>query len=522
MSYKVSYLVPKHEFERLTQGEWGSSKHKERKEKTKNEEKPKKVVRLREKLRKMTKVPRSATPTENKKTESFKWQEKETEESSQVEGKIEKNDQGAKEYKAQKKTTQTRKRSAEETVHARIKKRKLTSQGNPWSWDEELSQKLDASPALPEKPPDVGKFFDDSPKRKTKVMRLMKFIEKNKNHVMVNDDYEILVNNELIPGSDFIDIMNYLKSKPKDRRLAFHPTLNPKTNLPLGTKRFVDALHEAIEGERISGDLTDGEINAFAKKLSNFAGLELGGLRHVVEEIAGERGRLVDEVRVENRAAELQREHDEERVEEEQERARNILKDIEEEERKVKQRKARDESDRTSFLNRQRKKKRQFNLLRRIKDDTEFDMVEARDLPDIEEEEKKLDQKRRRQILRNLKTVGERINEELKKANAEPGNLASRTTDDFTLMTLRSPEAARESYNVDRLGKLWTLTKRRAKEHKVPVEKEQILLEEESRRRPTVGEVLAKADLGHFFDEEAAAEEESETEEEEGEEEEVD
>ena len=39
------------------------------------------------------------------KTESFKWQEKETEESSQVEGKIEKNDQGAKEYKAQKKTT---------------------------------------------------------------------------------------------------------------------------------------------------------------------------------------------------------------------------------------------------------------------------------------------------------------------------------------------------------------------------------------------------------------------------------
>ena len=142
-------------------------------------------------------------------------------------------------------------------------------------------------------------------------------------------------------------------------------------------------------------------------------------------------------------------------------------------------------------------------------------MVEARDLPDIEEEEKKLNQKRRRQILRNLKTVGERINEELEKANEEPGNLASRTTDDFTLMTRRSPEAARESYNVDRLGKLWTLTKRRAKEHEVPVEKEQILLEEESRRRPTVGEVLAKADLGHFFDEEAAAEEESETEEEE-------
>ena len=34
------------------------------------------------------------------KTESFKWQKKETEESSQVEGKIEKNDQSAKEYKS--------------------------------------------------------------------------------------------------------------------------------------------------------------------------------------------------------------------------------------------------------------------------------------------------------------------------------------------------------------------------------------------------------------------------------------
>ena len=128
MSYKVSYLVPKHEFERLTQGEWGSSKHKERKE-TKNK-KPKKVVRLREKLRKMIKVPGSTKP--------------------------------------RKKQPQTRKRSAEETVHARIKKRKLTLQGNPWSWDEESSQKLDATPALPEKPPDVGKFFNDSPKRKTK------------------------------------------------------------------------------------------------------------------------------------------------------------------------------------------------------------------------------------------------------------------------------------------------------------------------------------------------------------------
>ena len=235
----------------------------------------------------------------------------------------------------------------------------------------------------------------------------MKFIEKNKNHVMVNDDYEISVNNELIPGSDFIDIMNYLKSKPKERPSAFHPTMNEKTKLPLGTQHFVDALHEAIEGERISGDMGEDEVNAFAKKLSNFAGMELDGLRKVVEGIVGERERLVGEVRVQNTALELERAQDEEKEEQEQERARNILKDIEEEERKVKQRKARDESDRNHFLNRQRKKKRQFNILRRIVDDTGPDLVEAHDLPEVEEEEGKVEKRRRRQLIRNLKTVGE-------------------------------------------------------------------------------------------------------------------
>ena len=69
----MSYLVPKYEFERLTQGEWRSSKHKERKE-TENKKqkfsngrkkKLKKVVRLREKLRKIIKVSRSTTPRKN-------------------------------------------------------------------------------------------------------------------------------------------------------------------------------------------------------------------------------------------------------------------------------------------------------------------------------------------------------------------------------------------------------------------------------------------------------------------------
>ena len=385
-------------------------------------------------------------------------------------------------------------------------KRKSTPLNNPWSWDQESPERLNEPPP-PKKPPDVGKFFDDSPKRKTKVMRLMKFIEKNKNHVMVNDDYEISVNNELIPGSDFIDIMNYLKSKPKERHSAFHPTMNKKTNLPLGTQRFVDALHEAIEGERISGDMGEDEVNAFAKKLSNFAGMELDGLRNVVEGIVDERGRLAGKVRVQNTALELERADDEEKEEQEQERARNILKDIEEEERKVKQRKARDESDRTHFLNRQRKKKRQFNILRRIVGDTGPDLVEARDLPEVEKEEEKVEKRRRRQLIRNLKTVGERISDEMEKQKRPTTNIASRTYDYLMEMNRSSPTAARKGYNVDSLGKIWTLTRRRADDKKVPIDEEEMLLEEESRRRPTIREILAKSDLSKIFDEEAAAEE---------------
>ena len=297
MSYRVSYLVPKSEYERLTQGKRELSRNRKVPKKTEDRRKPKpkKEIRLRDKLRKMIKVKKKTT---NKPTASQR----------EVKRKVPTN------ARPRKKQPQARK-----TVRAPVK-RKSAPLKNPWSWDRESPERLNEPPP-PKKPPDVGKFFDDSLKRKTKVMRLMKFIEKNKNHVMVNDDYEISVNNELIPGSDFIDIMNYLKSKPQERKLAFHPTMNKKTNLPLGTQRFVDALHEAIEGERISGDMGEDEINAFAKKLSNFAGMELDGLRSVVEGIADERRRLVGEVRVQNTAFELERAHDEDMEQQEQERA---------------------------------------------------------------------------------------------------------------------------------------------------------------------------------------------------------
>ena len=208
---------------------------------------------------------------------------------------------------------------------------------------------------------------------------------------------------------------------------------------------------------------------------------------------------------MENTALELERAQDEENEAKEQERARNILKDIEEEERKVKLRKTRDESDRTHFLNRQRKKKRQFNILRRIVDDTGPDLVEAHDLPEVEKEEEKVDKRRRRQLIRNLKTVGERITDEMEKQKRPTSNIASRTYDYLMEMNRASPRTARKAYNVDSLGKIWTLTRRRAGDKKVPIDEEEMLLEEESRRRPTIGEILAQSDLSKIFDEEAAA-----------------
>ena len=57
----------------------------------------------------------------------------------------------------------------------------------------------------------MEKYFDDIPKKKTKVSRLMKFMDKNKDYIQVGDDFEILIRNRPIPGLDFIEIMNYLQ-----------------------------------------------------------------------------------------------------------------------------------------------------------------------------------------------------------------------------------------------------------------------------------------------------------------------
>ena len=91
--------------------------------------------------------------------------------------------------------------------------------------------------------------------------------------------------------------------------------------MPVGTRRFIDALHEAIEGELIPGDMDEDDIQKFAKKLSKFAGLKMEGLQQIVQDMAEERGRSVGKIRVGNRDYLAKLEADEEKEEEEQAKA---------------------------------------------------------------------------------------------------------------------------------------------------------------------------------------------------------
>ena len=86
----------------------------------------------------------------------------------------------------------------------------------------------------------------------------MKFMDENKDYVQVGDDFEILIRNRPIPSLDFIEIMNYLQKGPGAKVHTFIPTRDPGTGMPIGTRRFIDALHEAIEGEPIPGDMDAG------------------------------------------------------------------------------------------------------------------------------------------------------------------------------------------------------------------------------------------------------------------------
>ena len=52
----------------------------------------------------------------------------------------------------------------------------------------------------------------------------------------------------------------------------------------VGMRQFIDALHKAIKGESIPGDMSEENVNTFAKKLCEFAGLQMDGVQEILME----------------------------------------------------------------------------------------------------------------------------------------------------------------------------------------------------------------------------------------------
>ena len=194
------------------------------------------------------------------------------------------------------------------------------------------------------------------PKIKMKVSRLMKFMDKNKDFIQVGDDFEILIRNRPIPSSDFIEIMNYLQKGPEAKVHTFIPTRDPGMVMPVGMRQFIDALHKAIEGEPIPGDMDARDVNKFAKKLSEFARLKMDGVEEIVQEVADDRGRRVGKICVDNKDYLAELEANEAKQVEEQAKVRQVFQDMEAEEREVRERQAQEVAERAR--NRWRKQKR--------------------------------------------------------------------------------------------------------------------------------------------------------------------
>ena len=109
-----------------------------------------------------------------------------------------------------------------------VKKKCRVHEPDPCAWGMTTEiQKWGGSEPSPKKSKkeNAEKYFDDVPKKKAKVSRLMKFMDRNKDFVQVNDDFEILIRNMPIPGSDFIEIMNYLQKEPIKNTLSFQPEI---------------------------------------------------------------------------------------------------------------------------------------------------------------------------------------------------------------------------------------------------------------------------------------------------------
>ena len=250
-------------------------------------------------------------------------------------------------------------------------------------------------------------------------------------------------------------------------------------------------------------------MNKFAKKLSEFAGLKMDGVEEIVKGVTDDRGRRVGEIRVGNRDYLAEQEADEAKQAEEQDKARQVFLDMEAKEREVCERQAWEAAERAR--NKQRKQKKfAYTMLKQIKDDVaEEPLMSSDDKEDVEDSRRDVKHRKRKQLVKSMKTLGELIDETMKgetvvdpktKEILPKKSLVTKTYDRYIATKKSSPERFREVYTLDHLDKLYELSLRRAEKKNIPTVKELIKLEEKSVRTRTVKEILKHKLLDKFAD----------------------
>ena len=263
------------------------------------------------------------------------------------------------------------------------------------------------------------------------------------------------------------------------------------------------------KGNQYRGDMDAGNVNKFAKKLSEFARLKMDGVEEIVKGMTDDRGRRVGEIHVGNRDYLAELEANEAKQVEEQDKARQVFLDMEAKEREVHERQALEAAKRAR-KKWSKQKKFAYTMLKRIKDDVaEEPLMSSDDKEDVEESRRDVKHRKRKQLVKSMKTLGELIDETMKgetvvdlktKEILPKKSLATKTYDRYIATKKSSPKRLREVYTLDHLDKLYELSLRRAEKKNIPTVKELIKLEEKSIRTPTVREILKHKPLDMFTD----------------------
>ena len=163
----------------------------------------------------------------------------------------------------------------------------------------------------------------------------------------------------------------------------------------------------------------------------------------------------------------------------------------------------------------QTEKRFKYTMLKQIRDDTtEEPLTSWDDEEDVEESRKDAKHRRRKQLIKSMKTVGKMIDEKMKgeteldrktMKRVPKRSLATKTYESYLEAKKDSPEGYRHMFPLDNLERLHEMSMRRAGMVGSPTMKELIKLEEKklgekSVRMPTVKEILRDKPLGETED----------------------